>query len=162
MSNLELAAAAWNAVRRPDDAPWGILPMGIKAKLADLAGKYRNGAKVAEGDYPPEGFAEKVAELAVADVPQSLATIFDPDKNFGNEIAEHEDVRIPSPTTEDVDPLKASLDVGSNEPLTERRVSNRRGLMDKPGNIENDRRAALTDRRQAIRDGDGSTETATK
>lgn len=115
MSNLELAAAAWAAVRNSDDALWNILPIGIKAKLADLAGKYRNGAKVYEGDYPPEGFAEKVFELASR---QEFFAVGNGDGS-GPELvsmgvgevqsAEHEDTHVPSPIPEDVDPLKSDL-----------------------------------------------------
>lgn len=137
MTNLELAAAAWSAVRNSDDAEWNVLPMGIKAKLADLAGKYRNGARVSEGDYPPEGFAEKVRELHVTD-----GVTLDPDAGhtftreddpatfgLGRPVraAEHEDIHIPSPNPEDVDPLKSDLsepalltgigdDIGGNTP----------------------------------------------
>lgn len=111
MTSLELAAAAWAAVRNPDDAPWEVLPMGIKAKLGDLAGKYRGGARVAEGDYPPEGFAVKVFELASR---QEFFAFGDGDGS-GPELvsmgagkiqtAEHEDVHVPSPNPEDFDPL---------------------------------------------------------
>jgi hypothetical protein len=116
MTNLGLAIAAWSAVRNSDDAVWDALPMGIKAKLVDLAGKYRGGAKVAEGDYPPEGFAEKVYELAVTAGPR--IPIFNSSKNATARIGtpfgfvEHEDTRILSPNPEDVDPLKSLDAVG--------------------------------------------------
>ena len=132
MTNLELAAAAWEAVRNIDDAPWNVLPISIKGKLSDLAGKYRDGAKVAEGDYPPEGFAEKVAELAggeliSTDAPDEIASdvaVGDPIVflESGREMmpsgldhaAEHEDTNIPEPEPEVTeDPSPTTEDVAS-------------------------------------------------
>lgn len=117
--SLPLAAKAWNAVRHRDDAPWENLSVEMKGKLVALAEKYSGGAKVAEGDYPPEGFAEKVAELFVDGVaPDPGAghafTREDDPATFGLgrpvRLAEHEDTRIPSPNPEDVDPLKAEIE----------------------------------------------------
>jgi|SRR6185369_3265741 len=117
MTNLDLAIAAWSAVRKSDDAVWIALPMGIKAKLTDLAGKYRNGAKVAEGDYPPEGFAEKCVELAsrqeffvVGAGDGSAPELVSAGEGKVQTGIEHEDTQIPSPNPEDVDPLKSDIE----------------------------------------------------
>ena len=107
MTNSELAAAAWEAVRKSNDGSWNVLPIGIKAKLTDLAGRYRGGGKVAEGDYPPEGFAEKCAELADAPTGDPVVSADSPPVLAG---IEHEDTVIPSPNPEDVDPLKDEED----------------------------------------------------
>lgn len=116
MSNSELAAAAWNAVRRSDDAAWEKLSLLMKSKLTALAEKYKGNVSVDEGDYPPEGFAEKVAELASR---QEFFAMGDGDGS-GPELismgagevqtAEHEDTHIPSPTPEDFDPLGRGSD----------------------------------------------------
>jgi hypothetical protein len=140
---LRLAESAWDAVR----------------KLTMLAEKYATGAKVHEGDYPPEGFAEKVFELAQI-APKGLNAVIGDRTLVGTttedelRAAAHEDTHIPSPNPEDFDPLKSDL---AEPPTPNRRslVPDRRGLF--PGGKPDSRPDTTVERREGTTDRRGLT-----